>query len=141
VRRSAQRELDQAPSASHPSVRWGQNTLSKTRLAIEKWGQIRLTRGAFDLKPKKGFCFEETDNSKPLSFVSVTDDGIAYGTSLTKGSSLKGTTTPVQLSLATGAPKALPGVEQVPLADFDGAGAFTHDLGNVPYLVVYRDKG
>lgn len=95
---------------------------------------------AFDLQSKKGFCFEETDNSKPLSFVSVTDDGIAYGTSLTKDSSLTGATAPVQLPLATGTPKALTGVEEVPIADFDGVGVFAHDVGNVPYMVVYRHK-
>ncbi|MGV4986585.1 hypothetical protein ACVB8X_22545 [Streptomyces sp. NRAIS4] len=96
---------------------------------------------AFDLKSKKGYCFEETDDSKPLSFDSVTDDGTAYGTSLTKGESLTGSTAPVQLSLATGTPKALPGGSEVPIADFDGVGVFSHDEGNVPYLVVYRHKG
>ncbi|MGW3203220.1 hypothetical protein [Streptomyces sp. NPDC001135] len=95
---------------------------------------------AFDLKAKKGYCFEETDDSKPLSFVSVTDDGTAYGTSLTKDS-LTGTTAPVQLPLATGTPKALPGGSEVPIADFDGVGVFAHNEGNVPYLVVYRHKG
>ncbi|MEU0002877.1 hypothetical protein ABZ079_00855 [Streptomyces sp. NPDC006314] len=93
---------------------------------------------AFDLRSKKGYCFEETDDSKPLSFDAVTDDGIAYGTSLTKDDGLTGTTAPVQLSLATGTPKALPGVEQVPIADVDGVGVFAHGVGNVPYLVVYR---
>ncbi|MEU2713398.1 hypothetical protein [Streptomyces sp. NPDC007205] len=95
---------------------------------------------AFDLKSRKGYCFEETDDSKPLSFVSVTDDGTAYGTSLTNGNTLTQTTAPVQLSLATGTPKALPGGSEVPIADFDGVGVFAHDEGNVPYLVVYRHK-
>ncbi|KUN07413.1 hypothetical protein AQI95_10280 [Streptomyces yokosukanensis] len=95
---------------------------------------------AFDLQTKKGYCFEETDDSKPLTFDSVTDDGTAYGTSLTKGS-LTGTKAPVQLTLATGTPKPLPAQEQGPIADFAGVGVFTHDEGNVPYLVVYRHKG
>ncbi|MER6030347.1 hypothetical protein [Streptomyces sp. NPDC001851] len=95
---------------------------------------------AFDLRSKKGYCFEETDDSKPLSFDAATDDGTAYGTSLTKDS-LTGTTAPVQLSLATGTPKALPGGSEVPVADFDGVGVFAHDEGDAPYLVVYRHKG
>ncbi|AYN42446.1 hypothetical protein D9753_30170 [Streptomyces dangxiongensis] len=95
---------------------------------------------AFDLRSKKGYCFEETDDRKPLTFTSVTDDGIAYGTSLTKGHSLTGTTAPVQLALAAGSPKALTGVEQTPLADLDGVGVFTHRADNEPYLVVYRHK-
>ncbi|MEV6808518.1 hypothetical protein [Streptomyces sp. NPDC051132] len=96
---------------------------------------------AFDLGAKKGYCFEETDDSKPLSFRSVTDDGIAYGTSLTKDGSLTGSTAPVQLALATGTPKALPEGQQAPVADCGGVGVFTHDVGNVSYLVVYRRKG
>ncbi|MEE4418070.1 hypothetical protein [Streptomyces bugieae] len=95
---------------------------------------------AFDLESKKGYCFEETDSSKPLTFDAVTDDGIAYGNSLTKGS-LTGTKAPVQLSLATGAPKALPDNSDVPIADFAGVGIFNHAEGNVPYLIVYRHKG
>ncbi|WP_030410022.1 hypothetical protein [Streptomyces sp. NRRL S-1448] len=95
---------------------------------------------AFDLKSKKGYCFEESDSRKPLTFDAVTDDGIAYGTSLTKGS-LTGTKAAVQLSLATGAPKALPDNSSVPIADFAGVGIFSHAEGNVPYLIVYRHKG
>ncbi|MBL1106878.1 hypothetical protein JK361_20095 [Streptomyces sp. 5-8] len=96
---------------------------------------------AFDLQSKKGYCFEETDDTKPLSFDTVTDDGTAYGTSLTKGESLTGTKAPVELSLATGTPKPLPEGAEVPAADLAGVGVFTHDEGNVPYLVVYRHKG
>ncbi|MEV5989143.1 hypothetical protein AB0L85_29835 [Streptomyces sp. NPDC052051] len=94
---------------------------------------------AFDLQAHKGYCFEETDDSKPLTFASVTDDGIAYGTSLTK--SLSGTTAPVQLSLATGTPKGLPEEEQTPVADLAGVGVFDHSVGDERYLVVYRHKG
>ncbi|MGW0884244.1 hypothetical protein [Streptomyces sp. NPDC002671] len=94
---------------------------------------------AFDLRAKKGYCFEEDDNNKPLSFTSVTDDGIAYGTSLTKDS-LAGTKAPVQLPLATGTPKALPDDSDVPVGDFAGVGVFQHDEGNEPYLIVYPHK-
>ncbi|MEU0253076.1 hypothetical protein ABZ299_11295 [Streptomyces sp. NPDC006184] len=96
---------------------------------------------AFDLRAKKGHCFEETGDTKPLTFTSVTDDGIAYGTSLTKGKSLTGTTAPVRLPLATGSPEALAEGERTPIADFDGVGVFTDVVGDEPYLVVYRHKG
>lgn len=95
---------------------------------------------AVDLGAKKAYCFEETGDSKPLPFTSVTDDGLAYGTSLTAGNSLTGTTAPVRLPLAAGSPKALTGGERTPVADFDGVGVFTHSEGDVPYLVVYPRK-
>ncbi|MFI2761116.1 hypothetical protein ACH5A3_19950 [Streptomyces echinatus] len=96
---------------------------------------------AFDLESKKGYCFEETDDTKPLSFDAVTDDGTAYGTSLTKGKSLTGSTAPVELPLASGTPKALPEGQEVPVADLAGVGVFTHSEGNERYLVVYPHKG
>lgn len=95
---------------------------------------------AFDRRSKKGYCFEESDSTKPLTFDSVTDDGTAYGTSTTKDS-LTGTKTPVELSLATGTPKPLTQEWSVPIADFGGVGFFAHTEGNVPYLIVYRHKG
>jgi hypothetical protein len=95
---------------------------------------------AFDLKSKKGYCFEETDSSKPLTFGSITDDGIAYGTSLTADGSAFGDRDPVQLSLATGTPKALADGVVVPDADLAGVGVFDTTVVSKPYLVFYRHK-
>ncbi|MFI8081942.1 hypothetical protein ACIF6L_14260 [Kitasatospora sp. NPDC086009] len=96
---------------------------------------------AFDLTAKKGYCFEETKSSKPLTFTAVTDDGTAYGTSLTKDGGIDGSKAPVQLSLATGTAQALDGVDGVPVADLAGVGVFKVPSVSEGGLVAYPRKG
>ncbi|GAA3489763.1 hypothetical protein [Streptomyces cremeus] len=92
---------------------------------------------AFDLRqpaPKgarTGHCLQEREGVKPVTLVSVTDDGTAYGTT---GASAAGGT-PVQLPLATATPAALPDTTLLPLAEVANIALFrTTDRQDRPQL-------
>ncbi|MFF0742624.1 hypothetical protein ACFYVL_19730 [Streptomyces sp. NPDC004111] len=95
---------------------------------------------AFDLRtpaPKEattGHCLQEKEGSRPVTLTSVTDDGIAYGT--TSPTSAAGT--PVEVPLATGAPVALKDTAVPPETELAGTGLFRWtDRRERPYLIGY----
>ncbi|MEU2429994.1 hypothetical protein ABZ611_10820 [Streptomyces sp. NPDC007861] len=81
---------------------------------------------AFDLQERTGHCFEEPDGTHPLTLVTVTDDGLAYGAANTRGASeaLAGGGAPYEVDLATGLPEALSPNARLPAADTSGVGLF-----------------
>ncbi|MER5928911.1 hypothetical protein [Streptomyces sp. NPDC002054] len=95
---------------------------------------------AFDLEGKKGHCFVESDTAKPLTFRTVTDEGTAYGVSVTRNGTASGAEAPVQLSLSTGTPQPLESGAITPTADFAGIGVFEVPLQAGGGLVVHPRK-
>ncbi|MEU9060394.1 hypothetical protein AB0D13_16480 [Streptomyces sp. NPDC048430] len=82
---------------------------------------------AFDLKAKKGFCFEEEDGSARLTFASVTDGGSAYGATTARDAdeALEGDGTgPVTMSFTTWSVEALPPNTRLPEMETSGVGVF-----------------
>jgi hypothetical protein len=82
---------------------------------------------AFDLETKKGFCLEATDGSKPLTLVSVTDEGIAYGATPGRNAAdvLAGRGRPAQVEVTSGVPEALPANVRLPATEAAaGVGVF-----------------
>lgn len=96
---------------------------------------------AFDLVTKRGFCFEGSDGSKPLTLVSVDDEGIAYGAANARnaGDVLAGGGTPVAVAVRSGSTGALPSNVRVPGAvTSDGVGLFRWtDEKDRPHLIGY----
>jgi hypothetical protein len=95
---------------------------------------------AFDLRTpaprntKTGHCLQERAGSKPVTLVSVTDAGLAYGT--TSPTSAGGT--PVEVPLATAVPAALADTALLPEAEVAGTGLFRWtDRREHSYLVGY----
>jgi len=96
---------------------------------------------AFDLTTKRGFCFEGTDGAKPLTLVSVSDEGIAYGAANARnaGDVLAGGGTPVAVAVRSGSTGALPSNVRVPgELTADGVGLFRWtDEKDRPHLIGY----
>ncbi|MFF3729089.1 hypothetical protein ACFYXM_01820 [Streptomyces sp. NPDC002476] len=96
---------------------------------------------AFDLVTHRGFCFEGTDGSKPLTLVSVNDEGIAYGAASARnaGDVLAGGGAPVAVAVRSGSTGALPSNVRVPGAvTSDGVGLFRWtDEKDRPHLIGY----
>ncbi|MFD3517885.1 hypothetical protein [Streptomyces sp. NPDC058657] len=95
---------------------------------------------AFDLRrpapkgAKTGHCLQEEEGSRAVTLTSVTDDGIAYGT--TSPTSAAGT--PVEVPLATAVPVALADTARLPEAEVAGTGLFRWtDRQDRPYLIGY----
>ncbi|MFV0137880.1 hypothetical protein ACLGIH_32605 [Streptomyces sp. HMX87] len=95
---------------------------------------------AFDLDGKKGYCFEESETSKPLTFRSVTEEGTAYGTSRTRDGSVSGSAAPVVLPMDTGTPQPMGSGSAAPVADFAGVGVFEIPRPEGGGLVVHPHK-
>ncbi|WP_433547919.1 hypothetical protein ACQPZG_24765 [Streptomyces sp. CA-294286] len=96
---------------------------------------------AFDLRTpaprgaKTAHCLQERAGSKSVTLVSVTDTGLAYGTT----SPTSGGGTPVEVPLATAVPAALADTALLPEAEVAGTGLFRWtDRQDRPYLVGYR---
>ncbi|MFB6987618.1 hypothetical protein ACFC0C_10705 [Streptomyces sp. NPDC056178] len=96
---------------------------------------------AFDLLTKRGFCFEGTDGTKPLTLASVNDDGIAYGAANARNAAdvLAGGGTPVAVAIRSGTTGALPSNQLVPgEVTSDGVGLFHWtDEKDRPHLIGY----
>ncbi|MFJ5725426.1 hypothetical protein [Streptomyces sp. NPDC093149] len=96
---------------------------------------------AFDLLTKRGFCFEGTDGTKPLTLASVNDDGIAYGAANARNAAdvLAGGGTPVAVAIRSGTTGALPSNQLVPgEVTSDGLGLFHWtDEKDRPHLIGY----
>ncbi|MFB7917653.1 hypothetical protein [Streptomyces sp. NPDC056061] len=96
---------------------------------------------AFDLVTKRGFCFEGTEGAKPLTLVSVNDEGIAYGAANARnaGDVLAGGGTPVAVAVRSGSTGALPSNVRLPGAvTSDGVGLFRWvDEKDRPHLIGY----
>ncbi|MFJ2745977.1 hypothetical protein ACIO3O_40680 [Streptomyces sp. NPDC087440] len=95
---------------------------------------------AFDLRQpapkgaKTGHCLQEREGVKPVTLTSVTNEGIAYGTT----STTSGGGTPVELPLATATPSALPDTTLLPEAEVANIGLFrTADRQDRPQLIGY----
>ncbi|GAA2333517.1 hypothetical protein [Streptomyces violaceusniger] len=84
--------------------------------------------GAFDLKRKKGYCFEGTDERNPIELTTVDDNGIAYGASVPADPS--DPSPQVQVPLSTGTPKTVASGAIIPAADAAGYGFFTAPTGS-----------
>ncbi|MEC4017811.1 hypothetical protein [Streptomyces sp. H27-D2] len=98
---------------------------------------------AFDLREKKGYCFQEKGLTKGLNLASVTDDGIAYGAvgARSAGEAIEGGGAPVQVALATGEPEALSANTRVPAADLGGVGLFSYvDAKERSHLIGYARR-
>ncbi|WP_229898284.1 hypothetical protein [Streptomyces finlayi] len=98
---------------------------------------------AFDLRQpapkgaKTGHCFQEREGAKPVTLTSVTDQGVAYGTT----STTSGGGTPVALPLATATPTALPDTTLLPDAEVANIGLFrTTDRQDRPQLIGYTRR-
>ncbi|MCX5201578.1 hypothetical protein OG897_08965 [Streptomyces sp. NBC_00237] len=98
---------------------------------------------AFDLRTPvpqgatTGHCFEEREGVKPVTLTSVTNEGIAYGTTSTTSAS----GTPVEVPLATAAPAALPDTAVLPEAEVANIGLFrTTDRQDRPQLIGYLHR-
>ncbi|MES4901286.1 MULTISPECIES: hypothetical protein [unclassified Streptomyces] len=84
--------------------------------------------GAFDLKSKKGYCFEGTDERNPIELSTVDDDGVAYGVSVpTDGSEPNPR---VQVPLKTAIPKIAPDGATMPAANSAEYGYFIVPTGS-----------
>ncbi|MFE7772492.1 hypothetical protein ACFU5O_01025 [Streptomyces sp. NPDC057445] len=81
---------------------------------------------AFDLEKRAGHCFEEADGTGPLTLTTVTDEGLAYGATNTRGAAeaLAGSGTPYEVDLATGLPEALSLNARLPGTEVSGVGLF-----------------
>ncbi|MFJ8857152.1 hypothetical protein ACIRD8_01845 [Streptomyces sp. NPDC102451] len=82
---------------------------------------------AFDLKAKKGFCFEEEDGSAALTFASVTDGGSAYGATTARDAdeALEGDgVNPVAMSFTTWDVGTLAPNTRLPELETSGVGVF-----------------
>ncbi|MFJ6697498.1 hypothetical protein ACIQM4_15690 [Streptomyces sp. NPDC091272] len=95
---------------------------------------------AFDLRTpavegaERAHCLQEKDGARPLTLTSVTDDGVAYGT--TSPASAGGT--PVEVPLATAVPVALTDTTVLPEAEVAGTGLFRWtDRQDRPRLIGY----
>ncbi|MBM9621897.1 hypothetical protein [Streptomyces zhihengii] len=75
---------------------------------------------AFDLGLGKGHCFEAEDGTPALTLTTVTDEGVAYGSSGT----VPGTGLPLAVDLALAEPEALPANVRVPDAEVADTGLF-----------------
>ncbi|MFC8915989.1 hypothetical protein ACGF5F_09910 [Streptomyces sp. NPDC047821] len=99
---------------------------------------------AFDLDARSGRCFEEADGSAPLTLVTVTDGGVAYGASGARGAAdaLAGGGSPVAVDLATGVPEALVPSVRLPAAEVAGVGVFRWtDARDRVHLTGYAVRG
>ncbi|MFE4798836.1 hypothetical protein ACFVRD_29490 [Streptomyces sp. NPDC057908] len=96
---------------------------------------------AFDLLTKRGFCFEGTDGTKPLTLASVNDEGIAYGAANARNAAdvLAGGGTPVAVAIRSGTTGALPSNQRIPgTVTSDGVGLFRWtDEKDRPHLIGY----
>lgn len=95
---------------------------------------------AFDLDAKKGHCFEDEKTARPLTLVSVTDDGMAYGATGSRSIAdvLAGRGGPVEASLLTGVTVRLAPTAIIPVADLGGFGVFDYTDGrDVQHIVGY----
>ncbi|MGW1884265.1 hypothetical protein [Streptomyces sp. NPDC001970] len=81
---------------------------------------------AFDLEERSGYCFEEPDGTHPLTLTTVTDEGMAYGATNTRGAAeaLAGGGTPYEVDLATGLPEPLSLNSRLPSTEASGVGLF-----------------
>ncbi|MGW2561788.1 hypothetical protein ACWCXB_21555 [Streptomyces sp. NPDC001514] len=81
---------------------------------------------AFDLQERSGRCFEEEDGTRPLTLTTVTDEGMAYGATNTRGAAeaLAGGGTPYEVDLATGLPEPLSLNARLPSTEVSGVGLF-----------------
>ncbi|MBT2510994.1 hypothetical protein J7I98_35285 [Streptomyces sp. ISL-98] len=89
----------------------------------------------FDLESKTGHCFEDSDGAKPmsLSLETVTDAGVAYGTTATR--------TPVEADLATREPTALPANIQLPATELSSTALFRWtDRKDRDHLIAYARR-
>ncbi|WP_255946213.1 hypothetical protein [Streptomyces odontomachi] len=110
---------------------------------------------AFDLKEHKGHCYDESDQPgpgapgdaaaadpddpaadhgpRPLTLTTVTDDGIAYGTTAAHSA---GGGRPQEVTLATATAEALTPTAHLPAVDVGGYGIFPYtDSADVDHLV------
>ncbi|MFF8843865.1 hypothetical protein ACF08N_14270 [Streptomyces sp. NPDC015127] len=76
---------------------------------------------AFDLTLGKGRCHERADGTIALTLTTVTDAGVAYGTT----GAVAGTGTPLALDLAAAGPEPLPPHVHVPDTEISDVGLFT----------------
>ncbi|WP_424922015.1 hypothetical protein [Streptomyces sp. wa53] len=82
---------------------------------------------AFDLKARKGFCFEDEGGAADLTLVSVTDGGSAYGVASVRDADEvleDGGGGPVTMSFTTGEVEALPPNTRMPGTETSGTGVF-----------------
>ncbi|MEV6166116.1 hypothetical protein AB0L71_30220 [Streptomyces sp. NPDC052052] len=96
---------------------------------------------AFDLSTKQGFCFEGADGTRPLTLVSVDDEGVAYGAANARNAAdvLAGGGAPVAVAIRSGTTGALPSNQLVPGAvTSEGVGLFRWtDEKDRPHLIGY----
>ncbi|MFJ1645431.1 hypothetical protein [Streptomyces sp. NPDC088258] len=83
-------------------------------------------RLAFDLDEKKGYCFEESDGTEPLTLTSVSDDGTAYGaiSARSTADAMAGGGRPVRVDLKNAAPAPLAANVRLPSSETMGVGLF-----------------
>lgn len=82
---------------------------------------------AFDLKAKKGFCYEDGSGAAALTLASVTDGGSAYGATTARDAdeALEGDgVNPVVMSFTTWDVGELPPNTRLPEAEASGIGLF-----------------
>ncbi|WP_059011890.1 hypothetical protein [Streptomyces specialis] len=84
----------------------------------------------FDLEEGTGHCFAETENTNPVRFFAVTDDGRAFGLAGTDEGDA-----PVELDIASGEFTEMAAGTSLPLAHLPGMGVFTEET--VGTLVAY----
>ncbi|QNP63039.1 hypothetical protein [Streptomyces genisteinicus] len=75
---------------------------------------------AFDLGLGKGHCYEREDGTPAVTLSTVTDEGVAYGSSGT----VPGTGLPLAVDLALTEPEPLPATVRVPEAEISDTGLF-----------------
>lgn len=123
---------------SKPAIKPGQYP---QLVAAPSAGSVVAGPLAFDLVTHRGFCFEGTDGTKPLTLVSVNDEGIAYGAASARnaGDVLAGGGAPVAVAVRSGSTGALPSNVRVPGAvTADGVGLFRWtDEKDRPHLIGY----
>lgn len=82
---------------------------------------------AFDLRARKGYCFEDGAGTKALTLASVTDDGTAYGATSVRNAAdvLAGGGYPVKVGVTAGTTDPLSSNVRVPSAEgAEGVGLF-----------------
>ncbi|TJZ54210.1 hypothetical protein FCH28_13590 [Streptomyces piniterrae] len=84
--------------------------------------------GAFDLKSKKGYCFEGTDERNPIELLTVDDNGVAYGVSVPTDDSEP--RPQVQVPLKTAVPRLAPDGATMPAANSAEYGYFIAPTGS-----------
>lgn len=104
---------------SKPAIKPGQYP---QLVAAPSGGYLIAGPLAFDLAAKKGYCFEGTEGTKPLTLASVTDEGVAYGAASARNATdvLAGGGTPVSVVVPGGRTEALPRNVRLPGAESAG---------------------